>query len=64
MEDFGLVDFKDIFENVMKKIGAGERDAKKRGEVAEGHQRGVVTATESERRGQEGQAHDDDRSEG
>lgn len=37
LEDFGLVDLENVFENVVEEIGVGEGNAEKRGEVAERH---------------------------
>ena len=51
LEDFGLVDLEDVFQNVVEKIGVGKRNAEKRGEVAERHEGGVVAAAEGERIG-------------
>ena len=48
LEDFGLVDLENVFENVVEEIGVGEGNAEKRGEVAERHEGGVVAAAESE----------------
>lgn len=51
LEDFGLVDLENVFQNVVEKIGVGKRNAEKRGEVAERHEGGVVAAAEGERIG-------------